>query len=366
MSDYVNLALYLICHHGHSDEVVKDAEVIRRTSIEKHIPITYFFSGIEINALNENRGRICYELGTDVVGAIQSDLFINPRFGQYDKHKSELGIMPFHHAPLVQPWGQDLWSEYFEGFLKDEIRWGISVTQQYLLKTPVTIHPPDGVYAPSVAHTLRQLGLDTVVVSGEFLGDNKHAKGVTYQASGLRHLVRTNDIQPNSSEFCNAERFADAVQNYARQNDISTLAVGCDIDEFNGMRRLSLRDGIARLCCIGDETYKHGISMVNCNAASFLNLYQADIAGVWSWNDVHAMIHADGNLGWVDGNRNALVNYMISLVRQRYKEGWDVRQAKHHLAMSYDIALRNRYFNDPRLTDYFYGNINAARRLLQG
>lgn len=367
MVDHVNLALYLICHHGNSDEVLKDARVIQRVSIEKRVPITYFFSGIELNALNENRDRINYELWMDLIGAIQSDLFINPRFGNNGPYKSELGIMPFHHIPLVQPWSQELWGEYFKGFLEDEIRWSQSLAEQKFHKTPVTIHPPDGVYTPAAAYTLKQLGLDTVVLSGEFLDGNAHAKGVLYWASGLRHLIRTNDIQPQAHEFCNAGHFVDAVEDYGHQNDIGFVTVGCDIDEFNGMRGMSAHDGIARLCCIGDEVYKRsGISMVNCNAAAYWNLHQTSIENIWQWNDVHGMIHGNGDLGWIDSERNEFIGRLIWLTGERYRQGWDVRQAKYHIGMALDIALRNKYFCYGDLTGYFYDNANAAKELLKG
>lgn len=366
MVDDVNLALYLICHHGNLDEALKDAQVIQRVSIEKNIPITYFFSGIELNTLAQNRGRIHDVLWMDLVGAINHE-FINPRWGYDDPHKSELGIMPFHHIPLVHPFGEHILGEYFEGFLKDDISWSKNVAEQSFNRTPVTIHPPDGVYSPAAAHALKQIGMDTAVVSGEFLGDNRHAKGVLYWASGLRHLVRTNDIQPNSAQFHDAHHFVDAVQSYGYENDISFVVAGCDVDEFNGMRGLGLHDGIARLCNIGDEAYKRGVKMVNCNAASHWNLYQADITDVWRWNNVYAMIYSDGGLGWLEGDRNALVGHMIWLAGERYRQGWDVRGAKDHIRRALDIALRNRYCcYDRWLTDYFYGNINVARSLLRG
>jgi hypothetical protein len=373
MVDHVNLALYLICHHGWPDDALKDARVIQRISIEKRIPITYFFSGIELNALNENRDRINHELWMDLVGAIQSDLFINPRFGNNNPYKPELGIMSFHHIPLVQPWSQDLWGEYFKGFLENEIKWSQALAEQKFHKTPVTTHPPDGVYAPAAAYTLRGLGLDTVVVSGEFLDGNAHAKGVLYWASGLRHLMRTNDIQPQSPEFSNAGHFVDAVEDYGHQNDIGFVTVGCDIDEFNGMNEkkdggMNLHDGIARLCCIGDEVYRRpGVSMVNCNAAAYWNLHQTSIENVWQWNDVHGMIHGNGDLGWIDSERNGLIGYLIWLTGERYRQGWDVRQAKDRIQLASDIALRNEHFcYGGWMTNYFYENVNAARGLLQG
>jgi hypothetical protein len=355
--------LYLICHHGYSDDILKDARVIQRVSIEKRSPITYFPSGIELNALNDNRDRINNELWMDIVGAIQSDLFINPRFRDNNPYKSELGIMPFHHIPFVQPWSQDLWGEYFKGFLEDEIKWSQSLAEQKFHKTPVTIHPPDGMYAPAAAYTLKQLGLDTVVVSTEFRGDDRHSKGILCWTSGLRHLMRTNDIQPQAHEFCNAGHFVDAVEAYGHQNDIGFVVVGCDIDEFNGMRGMSLHDGIARLCCIGDEVYRRNISMVNCNAAAYWNLHQTSIENVWKWNDVHSMI-GNGNLDFIDSERNGIISHLIWLTGERYRQGWDVRQAKDRIGMALDIALRNKYFCHGYWTGYFYDNVNEARRLL--
>ena len=353
MVDHVNLALYLICHHGDGVEAGKDAEVIRRVS-EKGVPITYFFSGIELNALDG-----------DIVDIIKRE-FINPKTGYSNPYKPELGITPFHHIPLVQPWGQDLWGDYFEIFLKDEVEWSKDIAEQKFHKTPVTIHPPDGVYAPAVASVLKEVGLDTVVVSGEFLGENRNAKGITYWASGLRHLMRTNDIQPNFSRYSNAWHFVDEVEAYGHENDISFVTVGCDIDEFNGMRDLNIYDGIARLCCIGDEVARRQhISMINCNTAAYWNLHQTDIEVIWPWNDIHGMIHGNGDISWVDQGRNNFVNYMISLVLQRKNEGWDIGEAKNRLSAAMDIACRNRYFCD-WLDEHFYGNMYVAKHLLQG
>lgn len=367
MIGHVNLVLYLICHHGQPDEVLKDAEVIYRVSIEKGVPITYFFSGIELNALYENRDTIHHLLWTDLIDGIKRE-FINPRLGYNNPYKSELGITPFHHIPLVQLWAQHLWGEYFEGFVKPEIIWSKGVAEQVFHKTPVTCHPPDGVYTLAAAHTLKELGLDTAVMSGEFLGDNRHAKGKLYWASGLRHLVRTNNIQPNSPEFWDAKSFVDAVEAYGHHNNVPFVTVGCDIDEFNGMRGLSLHDGIARLCCIGDEVYRRsGVSMINCNAAAHWNLYQSDATDVLPWNYVISMINDDGKLGWLDTHRNGIISYLIELTGKRYRQGWDVTDTKHHIMMASDIALRNRYFcYDGCLTNYFYDNVNCAKELLEG
>ena len=103
----VNLSLYLICHHGNWDDFIKDARIIQRVAFEKQVPITLFFSGIELKALADDRDYIKNELGFDLVGSIQGDHFINPRRGMYNPYKPELGIMTFNHVPLVQPWLED-------------------------------------------------------------------------------------------------------------------------------------------------------------------------------------------------------------------------------------------------------------------
>ena len=279
MVNEVNLSLYLICHHGHWDDFKRDARFIQRVAFEKGIPITLFFSGIELDAIARHRDALHNELWFDLVGAIQGNHFINPRFGLNDPHKPELGIMTYNHVPLVQPWFEDQ-REYLEGILPDQIGRSQYIAEHAFHKTPVTFHPSDGVYSPSAANKLRKHGLDTVLVSGEFLGDDKPAKGKLYWASGLRHLMRTNDIQPQDPKFSNARHFVDAVESYGHENGNAFVVVGCDIDEFNGMRGMSLEDGIARLCCIGDEVYRRGprVKMINCNAAAhWNNLNQADI-----------------------------------------------------------------------------------------
>lgn len=371
MVNEVNLSLYLICHHGHWDDFVRDARVIQRVAFEKQIPITFFFSGIQLQKMLEHRDAIWKELWFDLIGNIQGNFFINPRFGMNDPHRPELGIMTYNHVPLVQPWLEDQ-REYLEGILPDQIQRSLDISQYGFNKTPVTFHPPDGVYSKAAAYKLREHGLDIVVVSGEFLGGNSHAKGVLYWASGLMHLMRTNDIQPQDSRFQEARHFVDAVQTYGHENDIGQVVVGCDIDEFNGMRGIGSRDGIARLCCIGDEAYRRGMKIINCNAAAYWNLNHYHLKPfntdqIWPWNDVHAMQNSEGNLDFMISDRNDAVRYVVLLIGQRHRQGLDVTQAKENLYMAADIACRNAYVGyDPWLTGHFWGNINEARRLLQG
>lgn len=365
MVDEINLSLYLICHHGHWDDFIRDARLIQRVAFEKGVPITLFFSGVELNALASHRDSIHSELWFDLIEAIRGDHFINPKFGINGPYKPELGIMAFNHVPLVQPWLEDQ-REYLEGILPDQIQRSIDKAEQEFYKTPVTFHPPDGVYAPAAAYRLKQHDLDTVVVSGEFLQGNRHAKGVLYWALGLRHLMRTPDIQPQDSQFEDAKYFVDAVEDYGHNNDIGFVVVGCDIDEFTG-RKMSLHDGIARLCCIGDEVYRRNwrVKMINCNAAAHWNLKQNNIEQAWPWNHVYAMQNCEGNLDWIIGDRNEAVSDVVKLIGQRYRQGRDVSAAKEHLYMAADSACRHKDYGTP-LRDHFWGNINEARRLLHG
>jgi hypothetical protein len=359
----INLSLYLICHHGDSEEVVKDAEVIRRVSLEKRVPVTYFFSGIEINALAENRWKIRDRLGVDVVGEMWNGAFINPRFGYHNAYLSEVGIMPFHHIPLVQPWGQDLWEDYTNFFLWDDISFSMKRARDVLGKIPVTIHPPDGIYSPAVAYALKRMGFDSVVVSSERFG-SQWQKGFLYWASGLRHLVRANELQLQDARFSDAGRFVYEAREFAYRNGTSFVTSGSDIDEFNGMRGLSINDGIARLCSVGDQAMLQGVRMINCNAASHWNLKQAGIEDVWPWNNVYSMID-DGGLDFVDVGRNAWLNYLEHSAADRVRRGWDINEARGRLEQAADIALRNRYFCfSGWLSSYFEDNARAAQRLL--
>ena len=370
MVNQVNLSLYLICHHGYWDDFIRDARVVQRVAFEKGVPLTLFFSGMELDAIANHRDAIWNETRFDLVGAIQGDHFINPRRGMYNPYKPELGIMTYNHVPLVQPWLYEQ-REYLEGILPDQIQRSKDIAEHALHKTPVTFHPPDGVYAPAAAYKLKQYGLDAVVVSGEFLWGNRHAKGKLYWASGLRHLMRTNDIQPQSQEFWDARHFVDVVEDYGYNNDIGFVVAGCDIDEFNGMREsgngMKLEDGIARLCCIGDEVYRRDgrVKMINCNAAAHWSLKQEDITKIWGWDDVHAMQNHSGNLDWIIRDRNDKVSHVVMLIGERHRQGWDVRGAKECLYMAADSACRHNGFGYG-LTEYFWGNINEARRLLQG
>lgn len=367
MVNEVNLTICLISHHGHWDDYIKDARLIQRVSFEKGVPITYFFSGDQIDNMANNRGRIQNDLWFDVVGAIQGRHFINPRLGDNNAFMPELGIMTYNHIPLVQPWQQDKWGEYFEGFLKEQINWSQCVAEQKYNKTPVTIHPPDGIYAPAAADIIRKQGLDSIVVSSEFLGDRKHEKGKLYFASGLKHVMRTNDIQLQGDRFTYANHFIDAVEAYGHQNNVPFVVVSCDIDEFNGMRNLSLHDGIAKLCCIGDEAInRHGrVKLINANAASNWNYYHDDITSVWGWNDAHAMIYRDGGLGFIREDRNNEISHVIRLTGERHRQGWDVREARGYAWKAMDAACRNNYCADG-LTGHYSHHIGMARHLLQG
>ena len=370
MVNDVNLSLYLICHHGYWDDFIRDARLIQRVAFEKGFPITFFFSGIELDEIARHKDKIWDELWFDLVGAIQGEYFINPRLGKSNPYKPELGIMTYNHVPLVQPWLREQ-GEYLEGILPDQIQRSKEVAEREFHKTPVTFHSPDGVYAPAAAYKLKQHGLDTVVVSGEFLGNDKHAKGKLYWASGLRHIMRTNDIQFQWREFYDARHAVDAIEAYGHDNDNDFVVVGFDSDEVNGMSEknngITLEDGIARLCCIGDEVYRRNgrVKMINCNAAAYWNLKRADITEIWAWDDVHAMQNQWGNLDWIIGDRNDEVSHVIRLIGERYRRGWDIREAKEFLYKAADSACRHKDFGDG-LTAHFLGNINEARRLLQG
>ena len=362
----MNLSLYLICHHGHWDDFRRDARFIQRVSLEKKIPITYFFSGIELRALLDNRDRIGRELWIDLVGGMQGVDFINPRFGYNNPHLSEIGGMTFNHVPLVQPWFHDQ-REYLEGILPEQIQRTLDIARYDFNKPIVTFHGPDGVYSPAVAYKLREHGLDAVIISSEFLGDDRRAKGFLYWASGLRHLVRTNDIQLQDKKFWRASDFIDATQTYGHQYDIPFVVVGCDIDEVNGTREMSIEDGVARLGCIGDEAYRRGMKIVNCNAASHWNSKHRNIEDIWPWDNVYAMQNGHGDLSWIIRDRNGEVGHVVWLIGERHKQGEDVRAAKEHLYLATDSACRHKnYGYNQFLTDLFNYNIGKARELLKG
>ncbi|MDP2925011.1 MAG: hypothetical protein Q8N99_01435 [Nanoarchaeota archaeon] len=365
MVNEINLSLYLICHHGHWNDFIRDARVIQRVSFEKSVPITYFFSGMQLDKMADARESIHNDLWFDFVGAVQKGHFINPRVGYNDSHKPELGIMPYNHIPLVHPWGERIFGDYFDGILRDQVLWSKGIAEQKYHRTPVSIHPPDGIYAPAAAHCLRNCGLDAVVVSGEFLRDFRHQKGLLYWASGLRHVMRTNDVQVQDSHFSNARDFIYAVEAYGHENNMPFVVVGCDIDEFNGMRGMSLHDGVARLCCIADEAYRKGIKMININAASHWNMYQTGIEHVWPWNNVFAMINGNGDMGFIEEGRNYEISHVVGLIAKRFHEGWDVDEAKHRLWEAADAACRNTWCSSC-LSGHYQGNINRARHLLQG
>jgi len=366
----VNLALYLIGHHGHWNDFIRDARVIQRVSFEKQVPVTYLFSGIQLDKMADARGSIQNDLWFDFIGAMQGGHFINPRVSYSDAHKPELGIMPYNHIPLVQPFGEQTWADYFNGILRDQVLWAKGVAEQKYHRTPVSIHPPDGIYSPAAAHCLKNCGLDNVVVSGEYLGGNRHAKGLLYWASGLRHVMRSNDIQIQDSRFYNARDFVNAVESYGHENNMPFVTVGCDIDEFNGMRGMSLHDGVARLCCVGEEVLSRGgrVKMVNINAAAHWNMYQTGIEQVWPWNNVYSMINGNGDLGFMDSGRNAEIGHVVWLIGERYRQGWDggtIAFAKHCLLEAADAACRNSWCSGP-LTGYYQDRIGQARHVLQG
>jgi hypothetical protein len=307
------------------------------------VPITYFFSGLELDAIVGERDRIAREFEDfDIVGAIAGgDKFIDPRHGYNDAHKSEMGGMTYNHIPFAHPFGKEMQGEYLEGFVCDQVIWTRNIASEYFRKTIVSVHPPDGIYAPSSADCLRDCGMDSVVVSSETFGSS-YDKGRMYWGSGLRHVVRTNDLQLNSDEFQNAGRFIEAVESYANDNGIEYVTVGCDIDEFNGQRNMSAHDGIARLCGVGQAALGR-VNMININASAYRDQEAGQINDVWGWDDVHAMMDRDGGMGFMDLQRNSELRDVILKVGERYNEGLDVSEAKDKLRWSLDAACRNRW-----------------------
>ncbi|MFH1358253.1 MAG: hypothetical protein ABIH37_00015 [archaeon] len=366
MVDQVNLVLGVICHHGHFSDFQPDGRFIQRVSVEKGMPITYFISGTQLDEMANSREGLHNSLWFDVIGAMQSGHFINPRAGYSDAYKSEIAIMPYHHTPLVQPWAQDNLGEYFE-ILKRQMSWSKHVVEKKYNTSPVTAFPPDGIYSFSAAHSLKCCGLDNVVMSGEVFGGNKHAKGLVYWASGIQHLVRTNDIQLNASEFENAYHFVDKVLTEGHENNMPFITVVCDIDEFTGKRGLSLEDGIARVCCVGDAARQKGLNIVNTNAAAHWNQYkvnQENTGQFVDWNHVHAMIHGDGGLGFIDTYRNDSLNYVLEMLKQRRWHGWDVGEAELSFCKAADATCRNSW-SAGALTGHYDHNIGRAKYLLQ-
>lgn len=371
MVNEVTLLLYFICHHCDVDALIRDGRVIHRATLEKKVPITWVFSGVQLRAFLDNRDRIRRELGFDLVDAMRGGDFINPRFGYNNPYISEIAGMTYNHVPLVQPWFPDQ-REYLEGILPDQIQRTLDVARYDFDKYIVTFHGPDGTYSPAAAYKLKQHGLDTLVISGEFLNGDQQAKGKVYWASGLRHLVRDNSLQIQAREFYDARRFIDAAQELGHQNESGFVVSGSDSNEVNGMSEryngMKLEDGIARICCIADEAYRRGVKMINCNAAAYWNPNHADLQSIWSnWDDVHAMQNAEGNLGWLINERNEEIGHVVWLIGERHRQGWDVREAKEHFYRAADSALRhNGYGYDPFLTGVYNYNIGRARELLQG
>ena len=371
MVNEVNLALYFICHHGHYDSFRRDVRFVKEVTLRGHVPVTYFFSGIQIDEMEKHHGSLACENGLDVLWAMRGGDFINPQFGYNSPYLSEIGIMPYNHIPLVQPWQQDIWHNYLWGILADQVKWSRGLAERVFDKTPVSIHPPDGIYAPASANALKTLGLDNVVVSSEYLGGDKSAKGVVYYGSGLNHVMRTNDIHLPAFRGRPGE-FVEAVENYAQATGRGFVVVGCDIDEVDGKRGMSLEEGIWFVREIGNQVFgRHGrMRMININAAAHWNFVHQPIEWVWGWNDVHAMIYGDGSLGFIDGERNGAVSHVNHLIADRYHRGWDggtIKAAKASLWEAADAACRNTWCcYDPWITSHFWGNINYARHLLQG
>ncbi|HLG24828.1 MAG TPA: hypothetical protein VI564_07910 [Candidatus Nanoarchaeia archaeon] len=355
MAYEINLSLYLICHHGDSN-ARNDMELIRRVSIENKVPITYYISGIELEEmgrLSESSFRHGYDFRQKV-----SESFIHPRWGINDKHKPEIGIMTYNHNTLVLPHLDYADSElYFNHIVSPQILKIKSKLKELFGIDATTIHPPDGVYSPRAAYTLKKEGLDAVVVSGEFLQDNHHAKGVLYWKDGLRHLMRTNDLQPQSSRFYEANNFLSAVEWYADTFGINTITVGCDIDEFTGRSgNMNLEDGVQRLLHIGKYAYEsHGrINLVNCNAASYLNPNQQDIGQIWPDDEVHAMQNGTGDLSWFIPKTFEMKLNTFKHIAQRIREGWN--EPGHPRKEDIDFSILNfMYANDSALCHQDFG-----------
>ena len=332
----------------------KDAALIYHVAIQKRVPITFFFSGVEIESMRHH----------PISEAIRNGPFINPRFGHCDSYSPEIGVMTYNHNPLYLPgfWDQ---REYLEGILPDQIGRSIDVAQQVLGITPVTFTGPDGIYAPAAAYKLRQHGLDSVVVSGEFLGDYRHGKGMVYHASGLRHPMRTNDIQPH--HFHSPKDLVNRIMNYAYENNTPHVIVSCDIDEFNGMKARPLGEGIGFLCQLGDEIYRPETKMINCNASSYWNPHQDfNITRVWPWNEPHSMQNGRGDFDYMFHDRLNMLKHLVWLIGQRNREGWNVQPAKEDYYIAGDAACLHRAFGNGWIEQHFWKHVLKVKEFLRG
>jgi len=373
MVNDVNVAIGLIGHHGHLDDIEPDTRIIKAVSIDKGIPITYLLTGVELDEIQRNRNKLQSRTWFDIVDEIRnSGKFINPGFGNFSPGSSELGISTYNHVPAVHPMDDPMWEFYFNTVVQNQIHRSKRIAEKEFGITPRTFHPPDGIYSPAAAHTIKNAGLDTTLVSSEHFW-SANDKGKVYFASGLRHAVRTNDIQPQNPKYWEgkpiidgAYHFIEDVKSYAHKTNSGFVIVTCDIDEFSGKRGVRLHHGIERLCAIGDAAHNtHGLNLININAASHQNINDGgDLTNVWgNWNNVFAMMNGNGDLSFIHGEKNARLGELLRKMEGRSWDGHDISTAIDRFSEAGDSACRNGWWGDC-LTGYFDSKVSEAYQAL--
>jgi hypothetical protein len=367
MVNEVNVAMGFNSHYGHLDKLIGFSKFVRDVCVEKGVPLTLFMSGEQMAMMGIFRDQLYHALkddkhrdGYDIVGAMAGGSFINPRYSYDNPNISEIGGQNYNHVRMVLPWMQSVWGDYNYILLDGQLKGTIGACMGVFGgKIPVTFFPPDGIYAFAAADTVRKSGfddkksIDTVVVSGEVLGSNNHAKGLLYWASGLRHVVKTDNIQIHHSKKINPIELADQIFRYRETHNTPFIHIVCDIDEVDGNRGV---DKIGEICWFADEAYARGINLVNFNAAAHWNewqVQQGDLGQFWPgwdyWNNVSSS-RENGHVA-VDEYRNHAVGHLtwkIAEVLRTGQVGWDdirIEFARHYLGRAADAACINPDFS---------------------
>lgn len=374
----IGVGIFLFSHHGDDlDEwnvknkrVWKVGEAIKQ-AIKKGAPYTFFLTSHTLNTLPGIR--------PDVFEMIKWDS-ANKLYG-WDPRKVEIGISTSHHMPVVQPdLPLEYWGAYFEGFVKEQIGESKGILENVYHRTPRSFFPPECMFAPAFVYLLQEFGIDCTIMSGEFLKDNRWAKGQVYHQTPDFHIgdtkivARVNDINLDDPAKIDAYATKDLIKDYALANGIERIVLGSDINLFAGMKDISIHDGIARMCCLYDAIQSDP-DMYMVNVASIADGYHIPrniyhLYAEHGINDAHhhtsSWMDGEGGLKKLDSRINGLVTDFIkhhTYLMNTGKGCEEMQSAKKQFFSSSGMEFRHKDWNGSLMGLFDLNYWSAKRRL---
>lgn len=374
----VGVGVFLFSHHGEESDVwkVEDKKVWKvaetiKEAIKKRAPYTFFLTSYTLNAMAKIR--------PDVVEMIKWDT-ANILTG-WDPKKVEIGISTSHHMPVVQP-GLPLeyWGAYLEGFVKEQIGISKQILENTYHRTPRSFFPPEAMFSPDFIYLLQEMGIYCTIMSAEFLGDDRWAKGQVYHQSpdfrlgDTKIVARVNDINLDDAAQIDAWKTKERIKDYAASNNIERVVLGCDVDLYAGNRELSLKDGIARMCCLYDaissdpEMYMVNVASIADGYHVPRNIYHlyAEHGIVDPQHHISSWMDGKGSLDKLDPYINGLANEFIIHHTNLWNKGKGcekMQHAKEKFFYASGMEFRNKDWSGG-LRGTFDANYGPARQML--